>query len=323
MKGWIKLHRVLTEKSIWLESSPEQKTILITLLMMANHQGKEWEWMGESYKAEPGQFVTSLPSIVKKCGKGITTQNIRTALKRFEKYDFLTDESTNKNRLITIINWDVYQSTEKEVVNQVENQGLTEVEKSTAKLTGGNVVTNPVVPDNKSNFGLVVNSQTNSRLTGNQQATNRQLTANKNVKNVKNDKNDKKVINNSPKQAYDESSIYFKLANALYQKILENNPNHKQPDLQKWSNDVRLMMERDKRTEEQIIYTIKWCQNNEFWRSNILSISKLREKFDQLIIQIKSDRNKPIEKPIYKGSESYGKSDGGSVKKDGNVRLFK
>ena len=28
---------------------------------------------------------------------------------RFEKYDFLTDESTNRNRLITITNWDIYQ----------------------------------------------------------------------------------------------------------------------------------------------------------------------------------------------------------------------
>lgn len=107
--GWIKLHRELLEKPIWESSTPEQKTILITLMAMANHQEKEWEWKGEKYKAEPGQFVTSLPSIVQKSGKGISTQNVRTALKRFEKLEFLTDESTKQNRLITLLNWGLYQ----------------------------------------------------------------------------------------------------------------------------------------------------------------------------------------------------------------------
>ncbi|WP_313264454.1 hypothetical protein [Enterococcus sp.] len=94
--GWIKLYRQLLEKPIWQESTPEQKVILITLLSMANHEEKEWEWQGEPYKASPGQFVTSLESIKRKCGKGISMQNVRTALKRFEKYEFLTNKPTNK-----------------------------------------------------------------------------------------------------------------------------------------------------------------------------------------------------------------------------------
>ncbi len=108
--GWIKLHRELLEKPIWEASKPEQKVILITLLAMANHKEKEWEFKGEKYKAAPGQFVTSLDSIVKKAGNGISIRNVRTALQRFEKFDFLTSETTNKNRLITIVNWELYQS---------------------------------------------------------------------------------------------------------------------------------------------------------------------------------------------------------------------
>jgi len=151
MQGWIKLHRELMDKPIWSESSPEQKTILITLLMMASHTEKEWEWKGEKYAIQPGQFITSLPSIVQKSGEGISIQNVRTALARFKKYDFLTDEPTNKNRLITIVNWGFYQESDDEA-----------------------------------------NRQTNRQLTGSQQATNRQLTAIKNVKNDKNEKNVKK-----------------------------------------------------------------------------------------------------------------------------------
>ena len=107
--GWIKLYRELLDKPIWFESTPEQKVILITLLLMANHDGRQWEWQGKQYYAGPGQFVTSLPKIVEACGPGISIKNVRTALKRFEKYGFLADKSTNKNRLITINNWAFYQ----------------------------------------------------------------------------------------------------------------------------------------------------------------------------------------------------------------------
>ena len=76
---------------------------------MANHDGRQWEWQGQQYYAGPGQFVTSLPKIAEKAGPGISIKNVRTALKRFEKYGFLAGKSTNKNRLITINNWDFYQ----------------------------------------------------------------------------------------------------------------------------------------------------------------------------------------------------------------------
>ena len=69
-EGWIKLHRCLISKAIWSNSTPEHKTILITLLMMANHSGREWEWKGKQFKAEPGMLVTSLESICAKCGNG-------------------------------------------------------------------------------------------------------------------------------------------------------------------------------------------------------------------------------------------------------------
>lgn len=124
MGGWIKLHRALLDKAIWEKSSPEQKTILITLLLMANHEGKEWEWKGKQFKAEPGQFVTSLDSIIKKAGEGISSQNVRTALKKFKKYEFLTEEVTKTGRLITIVNWGLYQSFSEEG-NKATNKDLT------------------------------------------------------------------------------------------------------------------------------------------------------------------------------------------------------
>ena len=85
--------------------------------MMANHAEKDWEWQGERYTCQPGQFITSLESISKKCGKDVTISKVRTALEKFEKYEFLTNQSTKRNRLITIVNWEKYQANEKEIAS--------------------------------------------------------------------------------------------------------------------------------------------------------------------------------------------------------------
>jgi hypothetical protein len=127
MAGWIKLHRELLEKAIWTTSTVEQRLVLITLLTMANHKESEWEWNGKKFKALPGQMVTSAASIAKKCGDGVTRQNIRSALVRFKKYEFLTMESTKTGMLITIVNWDVYQGNDDEP-NQEPNQRPTKTQ---------------------------------------------------------------------------------------------------------------------------------------------------------------------------------------------------
>jgi len=112
-RGYIKLHRELMEKAIWTGATPQQKVVLIRILTKANYLENEWEWKGRKYKVQPGQFVTSLRSLAKECGTGISVQNVRSAILRFEKYDFLTHESTQDpthgGTLITIANWALYQ----------------------------------------------------------------------------------------------------------------------------------------------------------------------------------------------------------------------
>ena len=122
--GWIKLHRVLFEHPIWLHSTPQQKVILIALLGMANHEPNKWEWNGEVFNVKRGQMITSIDGIKKHCGKGISTQNIRTALVRFEKLGFLTNESTKTGRLITIEKYAKWQDLD-EPTNKGTNKDLT------------------------------------------------------------------------------------------------------------------------------------------------------------------------------------------------------
>lgn len=113
MAGYFKIWRDLFEKPIWLNSTPEQKVILITLIKMANWKDAKWEWKGKPYHCEPGEFITSYNSIIKDCGKGVTHQNVRTAIKRFENYEFLTYQVTVGEYggiKVKLTNWDKYQN---------------------------------------------------------------------------------------------------------------------------------------------------------------------------------------------------------------------
>ncbi|MFC9973597.1 hypothetical protein ACFVH6_22150 [Spirillospora sp. NPDC127200] len=58
-----------------------------------------------------------------------------------------------------------------------------------------------------------------------------------------------------------------------------------------WRDAARLMIDKDGRTEEDIHTAIAWCQNHDFWRANVMSLPKLREKYDQLSLQAQRDGN--------------------------------
>lgn len=73
------------------------------------------------------------------------------------------------------------------------------------------------------------------------------------------------------------------LSHLLADLIAVNDPNGKRPKVTKrWADAERLLIDRDGRTAEQVEAIIRWSQADEFWRANVLSMAKLREKFAQL-----------------------------------------
>jgi hypothetical protein len=88
--------------------------------------------------------------------------------------------------------------------------------------------------------------------------------------------------------------IDIELSELLVEKITENMPTFKKPNIESWAGNIRLMRERDSRTVDQIKFVIEWCQKDDFWQANILSTSKLREKFDTLVAQIKRNATKEV-----------------------------
>jgi hypothetical protein len=94
------------------------------------------------------------------------------------------------------------------------------------------------------------------------------------------------------------------LAKKLLKRIRERDPNYQQPNLDKWANDIRLMMERDNRPYNEIDKVIDWCQDDAFWHKNILSTGKLREQFSRLRMEYLEDWKKKKEEVQQANSRS-------------------
>jgi len=100
------------------------------------------------------------------------------------------------------------------------------------------------------------------------------------------------AVSSGKKDRYNKDSTQLLLAQYLYACIKVNCPKFKtQPDakMQKEAHAINLMMERDSRTPEEIEDVITWCQDNDFWQSNILCVGKLRKQFDKLFMQMQQE----------------------------------
>lgn len=128
---------------------------------------------------------------------------------------------------------------------------------------------------------------------------------------------DKKIRNKNTNVFYTPNSCEFVLANFFLDSIKKINPEAKTPDLQKWSDDFRKMLQIDKRTEDQIRAMIAWMErpgfdNNRF-RKKILSPALLRKNWDAMvmclnIIPIKQIVNAPKithNRPVHEEYNDY------------------
>jgi hypothetical protein len=96
------------------------------------------------------------------------------------------------------------------------------------------------------------------------------------------------------KVKYKYDLCHMQLAERLKNWLVSNKPNIKLPaSLDQWANTIRLMMEMDRREYVQIVKVMDWSQRSTFWKVNILSADKLREKFDRLEMQM-TERGREI-----------------------------
>ncbi len=87
----------------------------------------------------------------------------------------------------------------------------------------------------------------------------------------------------SPPIASDDATT---LSELLKEQILSNNKNAIVKN-GSWPKEADLMIRKDKRKPEEIKKVIIYCQNDSFWKSNIMSMKTLRKQYDRLVLQMK------------------------------------
>lgn len=114
-------------------------------------------------------------------------------------------------------------------------------------------------------------------------------------KNGKKCKNEIKILVSELKNSnelYEKITYsYWQLFNSNLNKFEINSTDLKKAKAKNWITNIRLMMENDNRTHNEILEVFDFLKNNEFWAKNILSTAKLREKFETLLIQARTNEN--------------------------------
>lgn len=117
LNGFIKLHRKLLAWE-WY-SDINVRVLFFHCLLKANHKTEKWQGI----EINAGQFVTSLGHLSKECG--LTEQQTRTALNKLKLTSEITSKSTSRYSIITINNWNLYQTNNTQDNKQITNEQQT------------------------------------------------------------------------------------------------------------------------------------------------------------------------------------------------------
>lgn len=255
MQGYIKDHRQELASDIWA-MPPLYHRLWQWLKYKANHDDASIPMAdGSRLLIKRGQHLTS----VRKIANGIGW------------YERGLWKEPNPKTVNELLNW-------------LTDAGMITLENGNRKYTLVTLV----------NWALfqISSDESNAKVTVSIQS----LGINKNEKNEKNEekKEEKKKTSSRKRTVYEIDSIPYRSASYLLTKIREHTPSIKEPNLQQWANDMRLMLETDKREPNAVATVIDWATSNSFWQSNILSASKLREKFETLQSQMNRDKVIPL-----------------------------
>lgn len=114
-EGFITLERSILNWE-WYDNIPT-KVLFMHCLLKANHKANNWRGID----IKRGQFITSIQRLSDETG--LTTKQIRTALKNLEKTNEVGKQTSSLNTLISVIKYDFYQSVGKPKANEGQTKG--------------------------------------------------------------------------------------------------------------------------------------------------------------------------------------------------------
>jgi hypothetical protein len=124
LKGWVKIHRKVFDNPV-VTASSDHLAVWIYLLCHATPKPYKTYFKGKVIELQPGQLITSRNSILSSFKIRVERSKVERILKSLENEHQIEQQTSNKNRLITILNWDSYQTSEPQAEQQVSNKRAT------------------------------------------------------------------------------------------------------------------------------------------------------------------------------------------------------
>lgn len=133
--GWIKLHRKLLDNPVYRR--PAYLSVWLTLLLLANHEDKKFMWNNGTIVIHEGSLVTGRDKLSKLTG--VSSSTIERVLQFLENEHQIEQQKTTKYRVITIINWKEYQTSDNKTDNKRTTNGQqTDTYKNVRRKEGKN-----------------------------------------------------------------------------------------------------------------------------------------------------------------------------------------
>lgn len=120
--GWIKLQREILDNPIVCKDA-EYFSVWCYLLLNATHKEMDVEFRGKRITLKSGQLVTGRKKIAEHFN--INESKVQRILKKLENEQQIEQQTSTKNRLITIVNWNKYQKGEQQNTQQLNNKCTT------------------------------------------------------------------------------------------------------------------------------------------------------------------------------------------------------
>ena len=122
MEGWIKIHRKILENPIICKDS-DYLAVWIYLLLNATHKEIPALFKGKKIILQKGQLITGRKSMASQLK--ISESKIFRIINDYKSEQQIEQQTSNKNSLITILNWDKYQQIEQQNEQQMNNKRTT------------------------------------------------------------------------------------------------------------------------------------------------------------------------------------------------------
>lgn len=122
MEGWISLHRKILDNPIVCKDS-DYFSIWCYLLLNATHKEQDKMFANKRITLKKGQLITGRKKIAEQFS--VSESKVQRILKKLEIEQQIEQQTCSANRLITILNWQSYQSSEQQNEQQVNNNRTT------------------------------------------------------------------------------------------------------------------------------------------------------------------------------------------------------